>query len=207
LPEENESQHQDGSWTKKSACKGLPADWFYPAHEEEGSRGPLPIDQLVKNEIICTFCSTCPVREQCLDYAMDNLEDHGIWGGVMPAVRKRLYDRVLIDEMNDEGEIVQAKRRVPKDRNTIREAQQASVEKNLKLYNRHSHLHDKAYLSDIRYMVVKKLLNIKRPKQKPQENEEPAQVVQMPIKKICYEQLNLLECRLPYIEEPELIEL
>lgn len=36
------------------------------------------------------FCKNCPVRNLCLEYAMANSEEYGIWGGLTPMDRKRL---------------------------------------------------------------------------------------------------------------------
>ena len=37
-----------------------------------------------------TFCNRCPVRVQCLDYAVSNQEPGGMWGGKSPAERVKL---------------------------------------------------------------------------------------------------------------------
>lgn len=36
------------------------------------------------------FCWRCPVRDDCLDYALRNREDFGIWGGKSERARARL---------------------------------------------------------------------------------------------------------------------
>lgn len=39
-------------------------------------------------------CGTCPVRADCLDYAMTveaQLDRHGVWGGLTPTARNRLW--------------------------------------------------------------------------------------------------------------------
>jgi len=33
------------------------------------------------------FCSACPVKKQCAEYAIAALEPHGIWGGTTPRER------------------------------------------------------------------------------------------------------------------------
>ncbi len=41
-------------------------------------------------EIAKKICATCPVRERCLDYALDARIDHGVWGGASERQRRRL---------------------------------------------------------------------------------------------------------------------
>lgn len=36
------------------------------------------------------LCQSCPIRLQCLEYAVANNEDHGIWGGMTPRERRGL---------------------------------------------------------------------------------------------------------------------
>ena len=41
-------------------------------------------------------CRTCPVRADCLDYAMATEAQggrHGVWGGLTPTARDRLHHR------------------------------------------------------------------------------------------------------------------
>lgn len=45
------------------------------------------------------ICDKCPVRMQCLQWAIENNEQHGIWGGMVYRERlqhKRKYKRVTI---------------------------------------------------------------------------------------------------------------
>ena len=36
------------------------------------------------------ICSGCPVRQECLDYALDSRQAYGIWGGKTPTERRRM---------------------------------------------------------------------------------------------------------------------
>jgi hypothetical protein len=35
----------------------------------------------------------CPVREECLEYALRNKEEHGIWGGASERQRRKMRKR------------------------------------------------------------------------------------------------------------------
>lgn len=36
------------------------------------------------------MCACCPVRAECLEFALDNKEQHGIWGGTSERERRKL---------------------------------------------------------------------------------------------------------------------
>lgn len=36
------------------------------------------------------ICAGCPVRKECLDYALENEMEYGIWGGTSPTERRRM---------------------------------------------------------------------------------------------------------------------
>lgn len=55
-----------------------PEAWF-PNLAQGRSREVLNAKQL---------CKTCPVRMQCLEYAMSNSDLQGIWGGLTPKERQ-----------------------------------------------------------------------------------------------------------------------
>lgn len=41
------------------------------------------------------ICNRCPVRLQCLQHAIDNFEDDGVWGGMSATARRNLRRRRL----------------------------------------------------------------------------------------------------------------
>ncbi len=53
---------------------------FYPATADEEAEA-------------LALCATCPVRTECLQYALRNSENHGIWGGTTPEERRRMRRR------------------------------------------------------------------------------------------------------------------
>lgn len=40
-----------------------------------------------------TLCRSCPVITECLEVALDNSEEYGVWGGTDPTDRRRLLRR------------------------------------------------------------------------------------------------------------------
>ena len=66
-----------GAWTDQAACRGTDTEIFYPANSDEEAEA-------------LSICATCPVRAQCLDYAIRNRETYGIWGGATPEQRRRM---------------------------------------------------------------------------------------------------------------------
>ncbi len=39
------------------------------------------------------ICDTCPVVAPCLEYALDNRVDHGVWGATSERERRRILKR------------------------------------------------------------------------------------------------------------------
>lgn len=73
------------AWQDDAACKGIGLELFFAEKTEEGL--------LRDAKRICNGdgrIDGCPVREQCLDYAMDTHEQFGVYGGLSPRQRARL---------------------------------------------------------------------------------------------------------------------
>jgi WhiB family redox-sensing transcriptional regulator len=63
-------------WRAYAACSGYDPDLFF-------SPGAL------EHKVAKRICRACPVRKQCLAYAMDEPVDHGVWGGLTERERRR----------------------------------------------------------------------------------------------------------------------
>jgi len=68
------------AWTAKAACRDLDTEIFFPAAPEKETEA-------------LAICATCPVRAQCLEQALRDREQYGIWGGTTPEQRRRITRR------------------------------------------------------------------------------------------------------------------
>lgn len=67
-------------WKGRANCAGADTGVFYPA------RG-------LSNETAKQLCSACPVRHDCLEFAIAAGERFGVWGGLGERERRRLTRR------------------------------------------------------------------------------------------------------------------
>lgn len=72
--------HEPTPWAGLAACIGLNGDWWFPVRGTSATEAK-------------TVCGTCPVRSDCLDYALRWDIRHGIWGGLSTRERQRLGRR------------------------------------------------------------------------------------------------------------------
>ena len=70
----------DVRWRDDAACRGHDTDDFFPATDEEA--GPAK-----------AICGACPVREECLEFALATRQEDGVWGGLTETERRRLRRR------------------------------------------------------------------------------------------------------------------
>ena len=63
-----------------AACRHADPELFFPV----SASGPS-LDQVTQAKAIC---AGCPVRQQCLAFAMDTRQDHGVWGGMSEEERR-----------------------------------------------------------------------------------------------------------------------
>tara|TARA_B100001996_G_scaffold132253_1_gene100597 strand:+ start:447 stop:749 length:303 start_codon:yes stop_codon:yes gene_type:complete len=62
-------EFDSASWMKDSACKDVDPSIFFVERGESGEEAKA-------------ICATCPVKQECLDYAIKFNERVGIWGGM-----------------------------------------------------------------------------------------------------------------------------
>ena len=72
-------------WQRQGLCRaGDSSVFFPPAHFE---RKP---EREAREARAKTICARCPVREECLSWALAIREPHGVWGGRSESERKQL---------------------------------------------------------------------------------------------------------------------
>jgi WhiB family redox-sensing transcriptional regulator len=67
----------DTTWMAEGNCANHPPETFFPSD----GVGVLEAQKI---------CATCPVQARCLEYALRNRVEHGVWGGHSERSRRRL---------------------------------------------------------------------------------------------------------------------
>lgn len=75
----------DTSWHIRGACHGMDVE------DADAVFFPLPRDHEAIAEAK-ELCGWCPVRSDCLNYALENVLKEGIWGGLTEAERRPWHD-------------------------------------------------------------------------------------------------------------------
>ncbi|HET9732020.1 MAG TPA: WhiB family transcriptional regulator [Acidimicrobiales bacterium] len=70
----------DSDWQAKAKCRDVHPSVFFPS---DG----LGVEAAQR------ICALCPVRQECLEYALANHIDHGVWGGASERERRRIARR------------------------------------------------------------------------------------------------------------------
>lgn len=84
----------------EGACVTAPLDLHFPI----GTTGPaIAQAERAKQD----YCFGCPVRQKCLQWALDKGEDHGVWGGMTEAERRALKRREQQQEQKPALDLIQ----------------------------------------------------------------------------------------------------
>ena len=68
------------AWMHEGNCRLYPPSTFFPS---DG----VGVDKARK------ICAGCPVMSRCLEYALEQRIDHGVWGGCSERERRRILKR------------------------------------------------------------------------------------------------------------------
>jgi len=76
----------DGEWMGEGSCRDMDPAVFFPS---DG----------IGVQAAQRVCDECPVRVPCLEYALANRVDHGVWGGTSERERRRILRRRRISAL------------------------------------------------------------------------------------------------------------
>ncbi len=77
IPPAYDAEHE---WMLGARCREMDPSEFFPS---DG----------VGVEVARRVCEDCPVRTDCLEYALTYRIDHGVWGGASERERRRILHR------------------------------------------------------------------------------------------------------------------
>ncbi|MHA7987242.1 WhiB family transcriptional regulator [Rathayibacter sp. CAU 1779] len=80
VPSREEDEENPLAWQSDALCAQTDPEAFFP--EKGGSTRDAK-----------KICTSCEVRSQCLEYALQNDERFGIWGGLSERERRKLRKR------------------------------------------------------------------------------------------------------------------
>ena len=69
-------------WRHDASCRDVDPELFFPI----GTTGPAA-SQIEAAKAVCT---RCPVRLDCLEWAISTMQDSGVWGGLSEEERRAL---------------------------------------------------------------------------------------------------------------------
>ena len=72
-------------WRSAAACQSCDPELFFPV----SSSGPA-VEQIARAKEIC---ERCPVRRQCLAFALRTRQIYGLWGGLTEQERYLVWSR------------------------------------------------------------------------------------------------------------------
>lgn len=70
----------ENDWMARGKCRDVAPAVFFPS---DG----MGVQQAQR------ICADCPVTAECLEYALENHIDHGVWGGCSERERRRILRR------------------------------------------------------------------------------------------------------------------
>lgn len=67
-------------WAARGACRHSDPELFFPLTSAGPAAGQVTSAKAV--------CARCPVRSECLDFALESGQDSGVWGGTSEDERR-----------------------------------------------------------------------------------------------------------------------
>lgn len=90
-----------GDWWQLADCQSADPDLFFPI-----SSVGMALSDLERAKAVCR---SCQVRLNCLEYALQTRQMHGVWGGKSEDERRALLDRRRHAVAADAGAVAMAR--------------------------------------------------------------------------------------------------
>ena len=74
----------EAEWRLRARCRNTEPATFFAFSEDLSA--PLAAKEI---------CSICPVRQECLAYALSTRQPYGVWGGLTAGERRRLVRKTI----------------------------------------------------------------------------------------------------------------
>lgn len=71
-------------WRHRAACRGYDPEIWFPTAAEGASVFEAQVAEAK------SVCAMCPVRFECLTWALESGQDYGVWGGLTEGERRAL---------------------------------------------------------------------------------------------------------------------
>jgi WhiB family transcriptional regulator, redox-sensing transcriptional regulator len=72
------------NWRDWAECRKFDPEMWFPVSDEDTPKGRA--DRAVAK----TICASCPVRRECLAFALDTAQVDGVWGGKSESERRAM---------------------------------------------------------------------------------------------------------------------
>ena len=72
------------AWFTQAECRGIDANLFHPTDKDGNKAGRADIAAAKR------VCNVCPVRAECLEYALDLAMFDGVYGGTTGRERRQI---------------------------------------------------------------------------------------------------------------------
>lgn len=69
-------------WSDRAACRHTDPVIFHPEMDDDDGDGAAPRRSRGQTWPAKQICAGCPVKRDCLGYALGRQDPHGIWGGL-----------------------------------------------------------------------------------------------------------------------------
>jgi hypothetical protein len=73
------------NWQKHAACRDTDPELFFPPSDDDAS-----VITARHRIAVAPICGGCPVATDCLRWALDTGQDHGLWAATTPTDRRAI---------------------------------------------------------------------------------------------------------------------